>query len=341
MNTGAPEDIPIHTSIVVQPDHDPRAGNAPSVAASSHSCLSRSQTTASDVSIQTQLNVQSVNYLSTSLPSRGQKDSDEAQEITKPQVYKPCLDLIDGLLWLNNKKGSASSASLRDESYLSQVGDRDFVFLIDDSASMRTHREMTSRCVRLMAWLLKKYDKNGMDLYFMSKPGKTHTRSGHSSDLQRPILKALDECKGVHNVDTRLAQILADYQGRSATGSGIQTGGRSSFTGMSSTRIVAGARKIMIYVISDGNWERRSEESLTKTMDAVATVLSIQGAPDKAVGIQFVRTTGDNKGRFDKLRAGKRDLEGKIVVDTVDLESNVYRSLLGPIVDLWDDEEGP
>lgn len=338
MNTGAPDgDTSTYTPIEIRPDHDPRSIERASISTTSNSNLSRSQTTASHLSTQTQIEVRPDSDLRRSFTFPNGLIPDKVQSAPKPQVYKPCLDLIDGLLWLNSKKGSASAAALRDESYLSQLGDRDFMFLIDDSGSMRAHREMTSRCVRLMAWLLKKHDKNGMDLHFMNKAGKTHTRPGHSSDLQRPILKTLDECKGMSNVNPRLAQILAEYRGRSAAGSGSQTSGRASFASIGSTRTITGAKKLMIYVISDGNWEKGAEEQLINTIDAVAMVLSVQGAPDKAVGIQFIRSTEDNRERFEKLTAGRRDMEGKIVVDTVDLESNVFRSLLGPIVDLWDD----
>lgn len=331
---------PAYTSMDIRPDHDPEATTS-STSARPDPDLTRSQTTTGllNASAQNELRPEGAFQRSLSSPGPPGPVSTQVRPVPQPVVYKPSLNLIDGLIWLNSKKLSASGASLRDESYLSQIADRDFVFLIDDSGSMRRHREMSSRCVRLMAWLLKKHDKGGMDLYFTNKPGKTHTRPGHSSDLQRPILQALDVSRGKSDINSRLTQILGEYRDRSAAGSVSQTSGRASIASFSSTKTITGTKKLMIYVISDGEWQARSEEKLVNTMDAVATSLKAQGAPDGAVAMQWIRTVEDNKGRFEKLKAGRRDLEGKIVVDTVDLESNVFRSLLGPIVDLWDSGE--
>lgn len=224
-------------------------------------------------------------------------------------VYKPYLNLIDGLIWLNQKKGSASSATINDEMYLNVLADRDFVFLIDDSASMRAHREMTSRAVRLLSWLLKKYDKNGMDLYFMQKNDKTHARPGHSSDLQRPLLKTLDSCKGGSDINIRLTQILQEYRDRNAVGTGAtpQKTSRASISSIgSSGKSTIGAKKIMIFVVTDGNWDAGTEERLKGNITTFGATMAMQGAPEKAVGLQLIYTEPKEevKSRLRTLKKG-------------------------------------
>lgn len=224
-------------------------------------------------------------------------------------VYKPYLDLIEGLIWLNQKKGSASDATLRDEHYLNVLADRDFIFLIDDSGSMRAHREMTSRAVRLLSWLLKKYDKNGMSIYFMQKAEKTHARAGHSSDLQKPLLKILDSCKGRSNVTARLTQIVQEYRDRNAAGSGAQPRktSRGSFASIGGgSKNVVGAKKIMIFVLTDAAWEAGTEEKVQQNLNALGATLRLQGAPEKAVGIQFIyaEPKPEIATRLKKLKGG-------------------------------------
>ncbi|KAK5074750.1 hypothetical protein LTR64_000955 [Lithohypha guttulata] len=263
------------------------------------------------------------------------------------QIYKPYLSLIDGLKWLDQRKGAASSATLRDEGYLNNLAHRDCIFLVDDSASMRAHREMTSRAIRFLSWLLKKYDQNGMDLYFMQSRERTHARPDHSSDLQRPLLKQLDVCKGIGDPVPRLTEIVQDYRDRNTASTGatpVRSSRSGSFANIgSSNRTPTGFKKITIYVITDGNWQAGTEVKLEKNLHVLGTTLRSQGAPEKAVGIQFIYTER-RKEVISRLRASKaKDYSNRISLDDEYLEGNVFRLLLGSISDIWvgddDDEE--
>lgn len=207
-------------------------------------------------------------------------------------VYKPYLSLLDGLIWLNQKKGSASSATLRDEGYLNALAGRDFAFLVDDSGSMRAHREMTSRAVRLLSWLLKKYDKNGVDLYFTQRNDKTHARPGHSSDLQRPLLKQLDICSGISDPVPRLMQIVQEYRDRSMASSPTPAkSSRGSFGSLGSSKPTrSDPKKVIVFVVTDGRWAEGTEFRLAESLRTLAATLKLQNAPEQAIGVQFVYT---------------------------------------------------
>lgn len=318
-------------SIEIRPDHDPRGPSIMSPVSLSAQGditkqevdLKRSLTTPGGAALNERKSIDLRRSISS--PS-GPKQSDANEAPLAPTqsvkssvtVYKPYLDLIEGLIWLNQKKGSASSATIRDEHYLNVLADRDFIFLIDDSASMRAHREMSSRAVRLLSWLLKKYDKNGMDIYFGQKADKTHARPGHSSDLQKPLLKMLDNCKGKSNVNARLTQILQDYRDRNAAGTGAvpQRSSRASIASIgSSSKTTIGAKKIMIFVITDGNWDAGVEDSLKENMAAFGATMKLQGAPENAVGIELIYTEPKEevKSRLRKLKNG--DYSERFAID--------------------------
>lgn len=129
----------------------------------------------------------------------------------------------------------------------------------------------------------------------MNKPGKTHARPGHSSDLQRPLLNQLDVANGTTNVASRLVEILQDFRQRNAAGTGAVQQSKGGLPGFrsGSSRTVTGAKKIMIYVLTDGIWERNAELTLKGTMEKLSATLLAQGAPESAVGIQFVRAVED------------------------------------------------
>lgn len=326
----------------IRPDHDPRgpsildAASNPSADTRQDIDLKRSLTTPGGAGLTERKSIDL--RRSVSSPSGPKQVDTETSDLTSNQtvkpsvtVYKPFLDLIEGLIWLNQKKGSASSATIRDEQYLNILADRDFVFLIDDSMSMRAHREMTSRAVRLLSWLLKKYDKNGMDLYFGQKPDKTHARPGHSSDLQKPLLKVLDNCKGRSNINARLTQILQEYRDRNAAGTGAapQKSSRASIASIGSTsRTTIGAKKIMIFVFTDGNWDAGTEDILKENMAALSATMRLQGAPENAVGIQLIYTEPKEevKSRLRKLKSG--DYSERFVLNDKSLEKVLTLTLI-------------
>lgn len=304
--------------IDIRPDHDlQRSLSSPNAVSYQTSSLSESLSAMSTIpapEVRRSISSPSGPHArptSSAAPSIAPTTSDNAS-LNRPatrsslQTYKPYLNMIDGLLWLNSKKASASNAALRDESYISTLADRDFIFLIDDSRTMRAHREMTSRAVRLLSWLLKKYDQNGMDLYFMNKAGKTHARPGHSSDLQRPLLKQLDAASGVSDVSVRLVEILNEFRQRNAAGSGAAQG-RGSIASIGGSKTVTGAKKIMVYVLTDALWDANSAAKLKASMESLAATSTAQGASEKAVGIQFIRTVQrtDIAEKMNVLKSGQ------------------------------------
>lgn len=205
-----------------------------------------------------------------------------------------------------------------------------------------THGEMISRAIRLLSSLLKKIRQERYGSILHAKElENTCARPTHSSDLQRPLLKRIDEFKWKSNVSMILTDIIYAYRGRNAARSGAKPQrGRASFSSIGSgSKSVTGAKKIMSYVITDGNWVIGSELNPTDTMSTIATTLKAQGLLGKIVGIQLIRAE-EHKGTIVRLRKLKKgDFSDRIAIDTHPLEGNVFRLLLVPISDIWDDDD--
>lgn len=269
---------------------------------------------------------------SITLDQFGRNMSSSSQGLT---AYTPSLSLQEGLTWLSTRKGSNSNTTLRDESYLDDLAGRDFYFLVDNSLSMRAHRDLTARAVRLLSWLLKKYDKHGIELHFTRKFKHEYARQGHSSDLQKPLLKRLEEGEGQSDISKTLTSIVQLFRDRALPEINDRAITNTLERG---SKFVSAANKIMIYVITDGNWKSGSEGRLEAEMHAMAKPLKMQGEVENAVGIQFLRVE-ENSSVVAKLnRLKKRSFADRIKIDSQPLEGNVFRSLLGPITDIWDDE---
>lgn len=252
------------------------------------------------------------------------------------RVYTPSLSFQDGLTWMANKKGKACNDVLRDDSYLDDLIGRDFVFLIDNSASMRPHRDRVARAVRLLSWLLKKYDKNGFEIHFTRKFRSEYSRPGHSSDLQKPLQKGLEQGEGRTDVTSSLMRILREFRDRGLPG--VSTARAITSTIDRGIKHASAANKIMIYVITDGDWASGSEVRMSERLRDMAKPLKIQGIPENGVGIQFLRLK-ENEDMTAKLNLLKScNFADRIKVDCQPLEGDVFRSLLGPISDVWDHE---
>jgi len=236
-------------------------------------------------------------------------------EAPKPMAQKPSLSLERGLIYYSDRK-AGRSLSLNDGGCLKTLADpeRDFVslsstkasswliiyqvFLVDDSASMRSHRNSVYETVQFLAWLLKGYDKDGIDMYFMKEKGKHHARARSSSDLLPHVKQTMKACQGTSDVSFRLGTILHDYRD-----SWVQSlhSKRFSLSGfLNSSKI----KPLSIYVLTDGEWELGSDPS--RLICDTAMFLEQQGAPASQLGIQFIRfgDRPENRAKLEHLDSG-------------------------------------
>lgn len=206
------------------------------------------------------------------------------------------------------KSGSSKHATLSGGDCLAPLAEpaRDFVFLVDDSASMREHKHRIIKAVESLSWLLKRYDDDGIDIYFMRSKQKAHARRKSSSDLIAPLVTAMADASGTSDVTLRLESLLHEYcedykrtQDLPRTTSGL---GLSRF--MTGRRAQQRIKPRMIYIFTNAIWQEASDP--TSIIKEAASRLDDMHAPQYQLGIQFISVgaSRENQRKLDRLDRG-------------------------------------
>jgi len=220
---------------------------------------------------------------------------------------RPVLSMRDLYLRYSDRKLGLTIAPLVNEDYLHPLADpeRDFVFLLDDSATMRLHKNQVIQAVKCLSWLLKKYDNDGIDMYFMRAKGKHHASPKSSSDLHPTLLKYMTEAKGTSDVTNRLSTLLHDYTERYAHSGTPRTSTSGRWSQIFSSKpALAKPSPLMIYVLTDAVWQAESDPA--ELIKHTAEVLDKHHAPENQLGIQFisVNATDENCAKLNFLDSG-------------------------------------
>ena len=209
---------------------------------------------------------------------------------------------------------------------------------------MYKHRPELQRLLRILAYLTKHSDPDGLELYFMIDP--QDVKSKHS----KPLVDRLDYKKfeGTSDIQHRLGSILQGYSDKLQDPSRAKT-----FWGRPKTR---SANKLSIYVLTNGVWETHSDAK-PPIRALVNNLLELQ-LVNKQVGISFIRFGSDpvGKDRLEELDSGlglglyvcPRCLHDSMadcvlsrdIVDTEPSDGNIWKMLLGAVNDTWDKSNG-
>lgn len=157
-------------------------------------------------------------------------------------------------------------------------------FLIDDSLSMGSYWHEVIALFSVLAYIVKRLDDNGLDMYFTVSTAVKHFKDtkGAISHLEYMSPSTYS------NIDSRLQQILGRYQ----ENFGHQKEWKSYF-GLKSR-----VKPLSLYVFTDAAWQG---------CDAVAPIEAMiekqrqLGLPKEQVSIQFIRF-GNHTGGIRKLK---------------------------------------
>jgi hypothetical protein len=141
--------------------------------------------------------------------------------------------------------------------------------------------------LRVLAYLLKSTDDDGMDLYFTISKDKQNAKT--SSDLVQKLQGK--KLKGSSDIGSRLSTILHQYQ--------VYLQEPAPNRRFSLKKMKPKTKKALnVYILTDGRWQPRSDA--TEPIASLITMLKTSGYPRKQVGIQFIRF-GDDPGGIEKL----------------------------------------
>ncbi|KAL8706255.1 MAG: hypothetical protein Q9201_000692 [Fulgogasparrea decipioides] len=239
----------------------------------------------------------------------------------------PYMSVDDGLK-VKRTKDQRRHAKYPDEALIRTMDpilvNRDHAFLIDDSASMRSHNEKVRNVLELLSSLTERYDPNGLDLYFT-----THYKNYRPSS-NREVLKIFDEHppRGLPDMRARFASIIEPYQARFGKRNIVSRLLRRSSTPS------RGPRRLSLYVLTDGVWD--PECNLITEIKALVASLQKEAMANKYIGIQFIRFGEDAEGR-KRLETLDSELALELdVIDTTSADGNVWKMLFGPVNDWFD-----
>ncbi|CAO2648500.1 Nn.00g077670.m01.CDS01 [Neocucurbitaria sp. VM-36] len=239
----------------------------------------------------------------------------------------PFATVAQVLDWIRGKKGNKSKTPIQlpggvSKSDLNDLHDRDQIFLIDNSASMEQYREDVIKTFAALAYLVKGFDPDGIDLCFTN-----HHEESNSQNREKllQLLKRV-EFNGQCSMDVTLTKILDQ---------------RSENRLSNRLRRVVGKKKwgISIYVLTNGIWNNPGDSGVGGMPKLIKrTVEKMHGRAK--LGIQFIQFGNDPIGieRLEKLDDSLVSEYGvyEDIIDTTRYDDNVYKMLHGAIDENWD-----
>ncbi|KAL9039625.1 MAG: hypothetical protein Q9214_004801 [Letrouitia sp. 1 TL-2023] len=221
-------------------------------------------------------------------------------ESKKPQheTRGPNLSLNGGLLWKERKKKGYHSV-LNGQENLAYLNERDHIFVIDNTESMRLHRPDVLNVVSLLAYMLKDLDSNGLDVCFTHSTQKVN--SGKSRKLSTVVSQV--DFRGKSDMRTCLSRLFHEHKNKFGT---TIAPSRSWYR----RHVPPTAQKpLSFYILTDGNWLPNEVGPII--IDLVNRMQS-KGLLKDHVGIQFIRF-GENQQGIARLNHLDRGLGLKAI----------------------------
>lgn len=194
------------------------------------------------------------------------------------------------------------------------------VFLVDDSASMQRYWDALIDLVGNLAYLVKPFDLDGIDLYFTVSGAhhraKNTTTLSHHLRMTRPT--------GISKIEDSLSKILEPHLKRASRAS----------AGLSRLFERRSPRPLSIYVLTDGMWSQDSDPN--SLLSSISHQLQSFNVAPRNVGIQFIQFGNDSSGA-ERLRFLDDNFSSpNCSVDTEYSDGNVLKMLLGSFDQAFD-----
>jgi len=197
------------------------------------------------------------------------------------------------------------------------------VFLADDSTSMIKHWPQATKVLHTLAYLVKGFDHNGLDLFFTHSEAKVRS-ARRSTNLHKSMRNHTPPNSPVRytDIETSLGSFLDDYRRR------IEDRDKRHHFGIFHCDV----KRVAIIVLTDGRWQPDSDKSIAESLRRLALTLEECKRNPKQIGVQFIQFGDDENARarlahLDRgLGFGEYD-----IVDTVPADGDGLKMLLGPI----------
>lgn len=245
---------------------------------------------------------------------------------TRSRQRPPSLSLTDAQQWKKDKK-EHRPVRLPHDDLLADLNERDHVFLIDNSLSMRPYRREVENLFGLLGYIVKGTDPDGIEIQFtMSRDRKERAKNTGQ------LLRTLETVRyvGTSNIRIQLGDIFQDYHDKLRD----RKPTRSLFKLLKSPRPV---RRQNLYIFTDGIWQPGCDPA--PMIKKLVGSLEQNFMEREQFGIQFIRFGNDPDGinRLNQLDSGLG--LSMDIVDTEHSDGNVWKMLLGAVNDWFDDDD--
>ncbi|CCT66861.1 uncharacterized protein FFUJ_13029 [Fusarium fujikuroi IMI 58289] len=226
---------------------------------------------------------------------------------------------------VSHRKNNGKRESLQGyEKFRNRMGNRRFVFIVDDSETMRDREREVLKVLDVLVWLVRKIDHSGPEIRFTSKPDKRIPIERRPRFLLKmdkfinPVREWLggNDAETLCNMKHSFNQIFADAS------------------------MVDPKRPTSVVILTDGIWEHGGsleEKGVEACITKIIKRMEDKGIGDTAFAFQFVSFGNDPVGlrrlRYlddDALYGGDEDHRTDIV-DHKSSESNVWAILTGSV----------
>ncbi|KXS93981.1 hypothetical protein AC578_7678 [Pseudocercospora eumusae] len=228
--------------------------------------------------------------------------------------------------WYDAQKSKRFNAPLPHAEKMSSLRDRDHVFIIDDSKTMKKHWPDVIELVRVLAYATKSMDPDGIELYYLRDGAGAKYK--HSSDLVKSVEH--HTARG----ETSLDQVFDSYLRKYCRAIDKSKSWKSVFSKL---------KPCSIYVLTDGVLAAGNHEQGREAIRILVEDLISHKLPRFQIGVQFISFGNDENGL--KLLHGLDTLKMSQglkldIIDTEPADGNVWKMLLGAINAKYDDDDG-
>ncbi|KAF5557945.1 serine threonine kinase [Fusarium phyllophilum] len=235
---------------------------------------------------------------------------------------------IDNVVSHRKKNGKRESLEGY-EKFRNRMGNRRFVFIIDDSETMRDREREVLKVLEVLVWLVWKIDQSGPEIRFTSKPDKKFPIERRPRFLLKMELMrdALD--KFINPVRQWLsgndAETLCNM--------------KHSFNQIfSEVNMVDPKRPTSVIILTDGIWEQGGsleEKGVEACITKIIKRMEDKGIGDTAFAFQFVSFGNDPVGLRrlkylddDALYGGNEDNRTQVLVTAGKIEADLFSDIV-------------
>lgn len=187
---------------------------------------------------------------------------------------------------------------------------------------MLPHWDEVRELLHSLAYLVKEFDGNGIDLHYTHSEEKVHSSS--SKELVSSVRQ--QQPPGAPRRLTTLEHSVGDWL------ENYRRRIEDHFKGWRHSLFRVKLKKTLIIVLTDGCWIPDSDINLGNTILRLASTLKDTKRNPQMIGIQFVQfgRDSDARRRLERLDNGL-GLEEYDIVDTEPSDGNGFKMLVGPI----------